>query len=355
MPGQLASPVLKGPGRGNAPRLPDPGWSGPRRPGPWPCHGGGRSGGGARRGRWRCGRRRWRPGRGRRAARCRPGPSSRPGCGGRTGGPRGTARPRTPGGPRWGTGSCPGRSCDTRSHILSELAEGGPVGMRPRRLRPPGSHLPARPVQQGVARALPDLFARRRPAYRGRFTKGQCQPCPVRAACTTSGDGKRTVGFPPRELYELQVRNRAGQQDPAWHKRYAVRSGIEGTVCELARGHGMPTAATAGSPRPTAARPDRHRSQHRTPQPAAPPAKAHPRDHRRRSRTTSTSMTSSACAHGEPSAKPQQPRSSTESSLRSRRRSMSGAKTSRRQTSCAGSTAMTRTASRSSAAATSGS
>jgi len=27
------------------------------------------------------------------------------------------------------------------------------------------------------------------------------------------------MGFPPRELYELQVHNRADQQDPAWHKR----------------------------------------------------------------------------------------------------------------------------------------
>jgi hypothetical protein len=43
----------------------------------------------------------------------------------------------------------------------------------------------------------------------------------------------------PRELYELQARNRTDHQDPAWHKRYAVRSGIEGTVCEFARGHGM--------------------------------------------------------------------------------------------------------------------
>ena len=51
------------------------------------------------------------------------------------------------------------------------------------------------------------------PLIVARFTKGQCQPCPARAACTTSGDGKRTVGFPPRELYELQVRNRA-DQDP---------------------------------------------------------------------------------------------------------------------------------------------
>ncbi len=47
------------------------------------------------------------------------------------------------------------------------------------------------------------------------------------------------MGFPPRELLELQVRNRADQQDPAWHNRYAVRSGIEGTICELAHGHGM--------------------------------------------------------------------------------------------------------------------
>jgi hypothetical protein len=38
------------------------------------------------------------------------------------------------------------------------------------------------------------------------------------------------VGFPSRELYELQIRNRDDQQDPARHKRYAVRSGIEGTV-----------------------------------------------------------------------------------------------------------------------------
>jgi hypothetical protein len=82
-----------------------------------------------------------------------------------------------------------------------------------------------------------------------RFTKGQCQPCPARAACTTSGDGKRTVGFPPRELYELQVRNRAEQQDPAWHKRYAVRSGVEGTVCELARGHGMRYCRYRGHPK----------------------------------------------------------------------------------------------------------
>ena len=87
------------------------------------------------------------------------------------------------------------------------------------------------------------------PLIVARFTKGQCRPCPARAACTTSGDGKRTVGFPPRELSELQVRNHAGQQDPAWRKRYAVRSGIEGTVCEFAHGHGMRHSRYRGQPK----------------------------------------------------------------------------------------------------------
>ncbi len=129
-----------------------------------------------------------------------------------------------------------------------------PGGLRPRRLprrlRPPGSHLSPGPGQQGVARGpYPTSSPDAAPLIVARFTKGQCQPCPARAACTTSGDGKRTVGFPPRELYELQARNRAGQQDPAWHKRYAVRSGVEGTVCELARGHGMRHCRYRGQPK----------------------------------------------------------------------------------------------------------
>ena len=106
------------------------------------------------------------------------------------------------------------------------------------------------PGQQRVARPLPTSSPDAAPLIVARFTKGQCQPCPARAACTTSGDGKRTVGFPPRELYELQARNRADQQDPAWHKRYAVRSGVEGTVCEFARGHGMRHCRYRDSPRP---------------------------------------------------------------------------------------------------------
>ena len=125
-------------------------------------------------------------------------------------------------------------------------------------------------VSKGWHGPYPTSSPHAAPLIVARFTKDQCQPCPARAACTTSGDGKRTVGFPPRELYELQARNRADQQDPAWHKRYAVRSGVEGTVCEVRprpRHAPLPLPGTAQGPPATC--PDRHRGQHRTPQPAA--------------------------------------------------------------------------------------
>ncbi|MGW0710823.1 transposase [Streptomyces sp. NPDC002643] len=37
----------------------------------------------------------------------------------------------------------------------------------------------------------------------------------------------------------MQLRVRAEQQTPEWKPRYAVRSGVEGTVNEFAHGHGM--------------------------------------------------------------------------------------------------------------------
>jgi hypothetical protein len=47
----------------------------------------------------------------------------------------------------------------------------------------------------------------------------------------------------------LKTRTLYNQQDPAGHKRYAVRSGIEGTVCEFARGHGMRHCRYFGQPK----------------------------------------------------------------------------------------------------------
>ena len=68
-----------------------------------------------------------------------------------------------------------------------------------------------------------------------RFGKRQCGPCPEKAKCT-SGEA-RTINFLPRRIHELQERNRDDQQDSAWRRLYASRSGAEGTIAEFANGH----------------------------------------------------------------------------------------------------------------------
>ncbi|MFJ8001319.1 transposase [Streptomyces sp. NPDC096310] len=59
------------------------------------------------------------------------------------------------------------------------------------------------------------------------------------------------MGFPPRELRDLQLRVRTEQQTPEWKTRYAARSGVEGTVNEFAHGHGMRRCRYRGQGRPT--------------------------------------------------------------------------------------------------------
>ncbi|MFE0705260.1 transposase [Streptomyces sp. NPDC058872] len=92
-------------------------------------------------------------------------------------------------------------------------------------------------VSQGWHGAYPTSSPTAAPLIVARFTKSQCQPCPARARCTTSRESHRTVGFPPRELRDLQLCVRAEQQASEWKARYAVRSGVEGTVNGF--GHGM--------------------------------------------------------------------------------------------------------------------
>jgi transposase/IS5 family transposase len=63
-----------------------------------------------------------------------------------------------------------------------------------------------------------------------RFDQRDCGPCPVRAQCTTSQRYGRQLTLRSRELHELTQANRAAQQDPDWQTKYALRSGIEGTL-----------------------------------------------------------------------------------------------------------------------------
>ncbi|WP_406465578.1 transposase [Streptomyces sp. NBC_01622] len=87
------------------------------------------------------------------------------------------------------------------------------------------------------------------PLIVARFTKNQCRPCPARTRCTTTADSPRTVGFPPREPRDLQLRVRAEQQTPDWKTRYAVRSGVESTINEFTHGHAMRRCRYRGQPK----------------------------------------------------------------------------------------------------------
>ncbi|WP_302186150.1 transposase [Streptomyces sp. ADI95-16] len=82
-------------------------------------------------------------------------------------------------------------------------------------------------------------------------------PLPARAQCTSTADSARTVGFPPQELRDLQLRVRTEQQTPEWKARHAVRSGVEGTVNEFAHAHGdgMRRCRYRGQERPTSSTP----------------------------------------------------------------------------------------------------
>ncbi|WP_441247399.1 transposase [Kitasatospora sp. McL0602] len=102
-------------------------------------------------------------------------------------------------------------------------------------------------VSQGWHGPYPTSSPTAAPLIVARFTKTQCQPCPDRPRCTTSKDGARNVGFPPRELRDLEA-VRAKQQTPGWKARYAVRSGVEGTINEFAHGHGIRRCRYRGQP-----------------------------------------------------------------------------------------------------------
>ncbi|MER6677534.1 transposase [Streptomyces sp. NPDC000983] len=63
-----------------------------------------------------------------------------------------------------------------------------------------------------------------------RFAERDCRPCPDRARCTSSAAGSRSLAVLPRELHEIQMRNRLDQQTERWQRRYAIRANVEATL-----------------------------------------------------------------------------------------------------------------------------
>lgn len=80
--------------------------------------------------------------------------------------------------------------------------------------------------------------------YRIEWSKGVCEPCPLRAQCVSTGQKHRTLVV--GELHSLLQARRREMQTDAFKKEMHRRNGIEGTQSELVRGYGLRQARYRG-------------------------------------------------------------------------------------------------------------
>ena len=72
-----------------------------------------------------------------------------------------------------------------------------------------------------------------------RFPASACGACTCRELCTRSKRGVRSIVARPQAQHEAIQQNRQAQTTPAFWKRYAQRSGIEGTLSQGVRGYDL--------------------------------------------------------------------------------------------------------------------
>lgn len=79
-----------------------------------------------------------------------------------------------------------------------------------------------------------------------RFAAHACHKCAMRTPCTSSQQGGRTVTVAPQPIHEALHERRAQQSGHSFQQAYAARAGIEGTLSEGVRAHGMRTSRYRG-------------------------------------------------------------------------------------------------------------
>ena len=65
-----------------------------------------------------------------------------------------------------------------------------------------------------------------------KFTSDTCQPCPVKAQCTSANRGGRQLTLRPRQVQHALDHARAEQTTKTWQTRYALRAGVESTIAQ---------------------------------------------------------------------------------------------------------------------------
>ena len=82
------------------------------------------------------------------------------------------------------------------------------------------------------------------------FSAVTCSACPVKELCTKREKHKgRILTLSPQPVHQARQRRRAQQRAPAFQERYALRAGIEGTISEGVRSHGLRRARYRGQPK----------------------------------------------------------------------------------------------------------
>jgi transposase len=82
------------------------------------------------------------------------------------------------------------------------------------------------------------------------FSAVTCHACPVKDLCTKRKQSKgRILTLSPQAVSEARSLRRTEQGTPAFQQRYALRAGIEGTISEGVRSHGLRRARYRGKPK----------------------------------------------------------------------------------------------------------
>jgi Predicted solute binding protein len=158
--------------------------------------------------------------------------------------------------PPWSTWSGPGAS--TRSPSPGRCPATAPASTASRRATPATTSAstttarksPARKARSArVARPLPDLLARRRPAHRGALHQGPVPALPRQGRLHHLRRRQAHRGLPPARTARAADPQPRRPARPRLAQALRVRSGIEGTVCEFARGHGMRHCRYRGQPK----------------------------------------------------------------------------------------------------------
>ena len=82
------------------------------------------------------------------------------------------------------------------------------------------------------------------------FSAVTCHACPVKELCTKREQNKgRILTLSPQPVHEARERRRAEQRATPFQQRYALRAGIEGSLSEGIRSHGLRQARYRGQPK----------------------------------------------------------------------------------------------------------